>query len=367
MNYRLTGSDPHLTSSTQASHTFNEDNWFEPYRITVDAAQDSDTIDGMRTIQHPVVTDNPFYKKRSPRFVLVSERDNDPDQNGRKTHSEDLGVSPAVTATLEYAPRGHNSDKFSMCVRFSEPVRTGYKDLRDYAFETGNARVMGADRIHGKSDLWRFIIKPCCNDNISLPLRGDRPCSEEGTVCSTAGSKRLGNTLTVALAGNDGEDAELPPGTAGEGVLTREGVSVTEGLDAVFFAKLTEPMSHDVTVEFAGYGITATDREDFDPVHPIVTIAPDPTVITIPVTTLDDEETEDRIEIGGILFNPDGARIKTAQASVPSETTTRRPKDWTNTSHNSAGNSSESGLELILTKAQTEGAPRAPENTSADQ
>ena len=34
---------------------------------------------------------------------------------------------------------------------------------------------------------------------------------------------------------------------------------------------------------------------------------------------------------------------------------------------NAAGNSSESGLEMILTQAQTDGAPPAPEDTEADQ
>ena len=207
----LGSDDPDLTLNSQASRIFDDDNWFEPYRIEVEAAQDSDTVDGMVTSRHEVVTDDPFYENESPRFVLVSERDDDPDQDGRKTHSEDLGVSPKVTATLEHAPRRHNGKEFFMSIRFSEPVRGGYANMRDYALQANDAQVMRAFRIYGQSDLWGFVIRPRHNDNISLWMEGNKPCHEDGAICSRSGSKRLGNTLTVAIAGNNGEDAKLPP------------------------------------------------------------------------------------------------------------------------------------------------------------
>ena len=67
VNRRFTGPDRDITTSSPASHTFNDNNWTEPYRVTVEAAQDSDTIDGMRTSDHTVVTDDPFYQSQSPK------------------------------------------------------------------------------------------------------------------------------------------------------------------------------------------------------------------------------------------------------------------------------------------------------------
>ena len=263
--HRFTGRDSDLASSSPSSHTFNDVNWFEPYRIELDAAQDSDTVNGMRTSEHTVVTDDPFYKNRSPRFVLVSERDNDSDQNGRATHSEDLGISPAVTATLEYAPKRHDGEEFFMSLRFSDPVRTGFENMRDCALQGNDAQVMRAFRIHGQSDLWGFIIRPRHNDSISLQIEGNRACNEQGAICSRAGSKRLGNTITVAIAGNNGEDAELPPG--GDGVTP---VAIFRGLNvgeetesAIFKVQLDRPALANTTVDFGVYSLTATDPDDY--------------------------------------------------------------------------------------------------------
>ena len=50
VNRRFTGSDSSLTSSSPASHTFNDNNWNEPYRVTLEAAQDSDAVDGLARI-----------------------------------------------------------------------------------------------------------------------------------------------------------------------------------------------------------------------------------------------------------------------------------------------------------------------------
>ena len=83
VSYRFQGRDSSISSATPRSHTFTAQNWETPWRITVDAAQDSDTFDGMRTIQHEVETDDPFYKRKSPRFVHIAEQDDDTDANGR--------------------------------------------------------------------------------------------------------------------------------------------------------------------------------------------------------------------------------------------------------------------------------------------
>ena len=83
VSYRFQGRDSSISSATPRSHTFTAQNWETPWRITVDAAQDQDTFDGTRTIQHEVETDDPFYKRKSPRFVHIAEQDDDTDANGR--------------------------------------------------------------------------------------------------------------------------------------------------------------------------------------------------------------------------------------------------------------------------------------------
>ena len=177
-NFLDSNGDADLTLESPSSHTFTPDNWFEPYRLEIAAASDADVIDGMRTIQHSVTTSDRDYEDESPRFVLVSEDDSESDADGSKTRSKNLAFSPGVTATIEHLPERRNGQKFFMSVMFNRPLRTGFVNMRDFAWELDHARVLRAFRINGESDHWGFIVDPRSNDNLTMTMEGGRSCSE---------------------------------------------------------------------------------------------------------------------------------------------------------------------------------------------
>ena len=70
--------DPDLTITSDTSHTFTPDNWFEPYVVTIRAGQDDDSTDGYWYIRQEVETEDPFFKNHTPGYVVANEMDDDP-------------------------------------------------------------------------------------------------------------------------------------------------------------------------------------------------------------------------------------------------------------------------------------------------
>ena len=307
VNRQFTGSDSDLTSSSNASHTFNEDNWFEPYRVEIAAASDADVFDGMRTIQHTVVTSDPFYENQSPRFVLVSEDDSESDANGSKTRSRDTSISSGLTAAVFHLPERHNGQRFFMYMQFSQPLKTGFANMRDYAWELDNARVLRAFRIHGDSSRWGFIVEPRSNENITMTMEGARPCSEQGAVCASGGT-RLKNSIFIGLAGSSG-DAQLPPGADNsKPVISMQAPDAQESNSLTVIAiQLSRTVSHTVSVDIGMYSITAQDPDDYiwQPYH-TVTISPGLSSVGFNIEIIDDDIAEDTETFGVFITNPVG-------------------------------------------------------------
>ena len=179
--------------------------------------------------------------------------------------------------------------------------------MGDYALQANDAQVMRAFRIHDQSDLWGFIIRPRHNDNIFLQIEGNKACNEQRAVCSRAGSKRLGNTLTIASAGNNGEDAELPPG--GDGVtpvLTFSTLTVDEyDPTAVFKITLDRPALANTTVDFGVYSLTATDPDDYTWVpYQTIEIPQGDRLKNILIDIIDDHIQEPTEKFGAFITNP---------------------------------------------------------------
>ncbi len=196
----LWGQDHDLTTQSPLTHTFTPDNWYEPYWITVDADEDDDTLDGYRRIHHTMETSDPFYKDHSPGWVTAYEMDNDADADGWETTSTPVsGVVNGITASLEYTPKRQDWDPFLIRIRFSEPVRTSYKKMRDHVLSVTGGEVLRAYRTGGNSSDWTFEIGVHDGESpMTITLQGGRACSHQGGVCA-AGGRRLANTLTLTL------------------------------------------------------------------------------------------------------------------------------------------------------------------------
>ena len=113
--------EPVITSDR--SHTFDAENWFEPYVVTIRAGQDDDSTDGYVYIRQEVETEDPFFKDHTPGYVVANEMDDDPGDEPTVIESETHGgVTNGITASVAYAPWRHRGSPFLVRLEFSGPV-----------------------------------------------------------------------------------------------------------------------------------------------------------------------------------------------------------------------------------------------------
>ena len=194
--------DPDLTIESATSHTFNADNWFEPYVVTINAGQDDDSTDGYVYIRQEVVTQDPFFQNHTPGYVVANEMDNDPGDDPTVTQSETHGgVTNGITASVAYAPYRHKGSPFLIRLEFTRPVSGGYMNMRDEALSVTNGEVNRAYRTKPGGRHWTFDIGVYDSESpVTITLEGNRACGDEGAVCGSGGRK-LANTLTLTMQG----------------------------------------------------------------------------------------------------------------------------------------------------------------------
>ena len=193
-----------LTITSDRSHTFDAENWFEPYVVTIRAGQDDDSTDGYWYIRQEVETEDPFFQNHTPGYVVANEMDDDPGDEPTviesETHSE---VTNGITASVAYAPWRHRGSPFLVRLEFSGPVPGGYMKMRNEALTVANGLVHRAYRTKAGGRHWTFEIGVYDSESpVTITLAGNRACDEEGAVCGRGG-RRLANTLTLTLQGKD--------------------------------------------------------------------------------------------------------------------------------------------------------------------
>ena len=193
-----------LTITSDTSHTFTPDNWFEPYVVTIRAGQDDDSTDGYWYLRQEVETEDPFFKNHTPGYVWANEMDDDPGDEPTVIESEThSGVNNGITASVAYAPRQHAGRPFLIRMTFSDPVPGGYMKMRNEALTVANGLVHRAYRTKAGGRDWTFEIGVYDWESpVTITLAGNRSCGEEGAVCGRSG-RRLDNTLTLTIPGED--------------------------------------------------------------------------------------------------------------------------------------------------------------------
>ncbi len=125
-----------------------------------------------------------------------------------------------LNATFEGVPDQHDGfTEFRLRLRFTEPIASSYRALRDESLVATNGHVTRARRVDGRSDLWEIGIQPSANSDIVVTLPRTADCAAGGAVC-TADQTPLSDAasatipfdpqpLTASLrgepAGHDGE------------------------------------------------------------------------------------------------------------------------------------------------------------------
>ena len=149
---------PDLTITSERCHTFDAENWFEPYVVTIQAGQDDDSTDGYWYIRQEVETEDPFFKNHSPGYIWANEMDDDPSDQPTVIESEThSGVSNGITASVEYAPWRHRGSPFLIKLEFSGPVPGGYMKMRNEALTVANGLVHRAYRTKAGHPIGRIF------------------------------------------------------------------------------------------------------------------------------------------------------------------------------------------------------------------
>ena len=303
--------DSHLVA-TPTSHKFTRKKWGSAFTVNVEAQADADSYDGVKKLTFRIETNDPLYGREKLSHVFLSEKDTDPDQDGRRTYDQtEPDVTGGITVSLTHAPWRHNGKNFWVWLTFSEAIKNGRKALAN-ALETEGMAVRRAQRVFKDSSRWAVELRPGQPHFLThLVVRGGRNCGEEHAIC-TRGGKRLANTLTVSIAGSDGKDAKLPPGTdPAIPVVTLTGDIVSEAdSHGTFTIQIDRPAPQDTTVEFGVYGVSAEEGKDFTGVpDQVIEIEQGTSEASVKVPLIDDQVTEHAEVLKGFITNAVGADL----------------------------------------------------------
>ena len=113
---------------------------------------------------------------------------------------EGKSTQAPLTAEVQNAPASHDgSTAFSFQILFSEDIDIEPDEMRDDAIKVSHATVTAAARVDGRDDLWELTIAPKAPQAISIQLRGQPECTQDGAIC-TADGKQLAANVTHSVA-----------------------------------------------------------------------------------------------------------------------------------------------------------------------
>ena len=176
---------------------------------------------------------------------------------------------PPLIPTLESAEAlfVNSALRYRFDLKLSEGVSIPYREMRDHAFSVTNGRMDGAVRIHKErtggnlySNHWRMRVAPVDEtEPVTVTLRGNRPCSEQGALCTASGGQLDGSPALTLSA-----DSE-PPDLGSLPSLSIADTSGTEdSANLAFDVSLSKAVSATVAVDFRTVsGGTATANADY--------------------------------------------------------------------------------------------------------
>ena len=193
-------------------------------------------------------------------------------------------TGPKLTAEWVKFPPGHSGDgrKFTVRVKFSDPVTINVRYFRDYALSvTGGVvdkvwRVKGSDG-ERRSDMWAIRVMPTSQQPLSLSLAAKQDCNEHGAICTADGTP-LSNAASITVPGPNHD-------------LTVADAEVEEGPGAAlaFVVTLSGPdAAYRVKVDYRTADGTAMAGQDYTAVEGTLIFERGETSKTISVPVLDD-------------------------------------------------------------------------------
>ena len=114
-----------------------------------------------------------------------------------------VAAKPAdpLTATFSNVPATHNGGIFTFHLDFSVNVKSGYKNLRDYAFTvTGGDAQKAQRRTQGSNQYWLITVDPDGNSDVTLTLPATTNCAATGAICDYE-DRKLTNSPSATVQG----------------------------------------------------------------------------------------------------------------------------------------------------------------------
>ncbi|MYD95976.1 MAG: hypothetical protein F4X98_01135, partial [Gammaproteobacteria bacterium] len=176
---------------------------------------------------------------------------------------------PPLIPTLESAEGlfVNGALRYRFDLRLSEAVSIPYREMRDHAFRVTNGHMDRAVRIHKErtggtlySNHWRMTVAPDDEtEPVTVTLRGDRPCSETGALCTSSGGQLLGSpALTLST------DTEPPDLGSLPSLSIADTSGTADSANLAFDVSLSKVVSATIAVDFRTVsGGTATANADY--------------------------------------------------------------------------------------------------------
>ena len=107
-----------------------------------------------------------------------------------------------LSTRFENVPQGHDGTRgFAFELHFSEEVATTHLAIRDAVLEVSGGTVTGARRLADPSNReWEIEVEPAFDADVTVVLRANRPCLDDGAICTEDG-ERLSNGLETTVMG----------------------------------------------------------------------------------------------------------------------------------------------------------------------
>ena len=125
------------------------------------------------------------------------------DGAGRESPEAQARQPVPLTARFTNLPEEHGGSgtEFTVRLRFSEPVKTSFRTLRDSALTAVNGSIRRVKRVSGKSPEreWRIVVAPSSNQTVKVTLTPPTEgCGHSGAICTVDG-RRLSSRAEVKI------------------------------------------------------------------------------------------------------------------------------------------------------------------------
>ena len=175
--------------------------------------------------------------------VRVSFTDDAGNAESLTSASTDAVAARPVPLTAEFVdmPAEHRGEGgFTFRVAFSEDIGISFRSLREDAFTVTGGRVTSGKRVDGRRDLFRMVVRPDSDGDVTITLPAGRECGVSGAICTKGENRRqLTNSPSATVRG--------PVGIA----VSDAHVEEDAGAVLAFAVTLSRAASRALTVDYA--------------------------------------------------------------------------------------------------------------------